>query len=40
VLTLEIEDIYFLTGLSWQGPQMVLVGAKEGSGEPVDAYIR
>ena len=40
VLKLDIEDIYFLTRLSWHGSTMVLVGSKEGSGEPIDAYIR
>jgi len=29
VLKLDIEDIYFLTILSWHGSTVVLVGSKE-----------
>jgi hypothetical protein len=39
VLTLEMEDIYFLTGLSRRGATVVLVGGKRGGAERVDDYV-
>lgn len=39
ILRLEIEDIYFLTGLSQRGATLVLVGGRQESTEPVDQYI-
>jgi hypothetical protein len=39
VLTLEMEDMYFLTGLSHRGATMVLVGGKRGGAERVDDYV-
>jgi hypothetical protein len=37
-LTLEIDDIYFLTGLSWQGSLVSLLGIR-GGGEPMDYFV-
>jgi hypothetical protein len=37
-LTLDIEDIYFLTGLSCRGSQVFLSGSR-GGGEPMDYYV-
>jgi hypothetical protein len=37
-LTLEIDDIYFLTGLSHSGSWVSLSG-KRGGGEPMDYYV-
>jgi hypothetical protein len=37
-LTLEIEDIYFLTGLSHRGSRVSLSGHR-GGGEPMDHYV-
>jgi hypothetical protein len=36
-LTLDIEDIYFLMGLSHRGSQVSLLGSR-GGGEPMDCY--
>ena len=38
-LDIEIDDIYFLTGLSRRG-EMVEFGGRGGGGEPVESYIR
>lgn len=38
-LEIEIDDIYFLTGLSRQG-EPVEFGGRGGGGEPVESYIR
>jgi hypothetical protein len=37
-LTLEIDDIYLLTGLSCRGSRVSLSGSR-GSGEPMDYYV-
>jgi hypothetical protein len=37
-LTLDIEDIYFLTGLSRRGSRVSLSGSR-GGGEPMDYYV-
>jgi hypothetical protein len=37
-LTLEIDDIYFLTGLSHRGSRVSLSGSR-GGGEPMDYYV-
>jgi hypothetical protein len=37
-LTIDIEDIYFLTGLSRCGSRVSLTGSR-GGGEPMDYYI-
>jgi hypothetical protein len=37
-LTLEINEIYFLTGLSRRGSWVPLSGSK-GGGEPMDYYV-
>ena len=37
-LTLEIDDIYFLTGLSHRGSHLSLLGSR-GGGEPMDYYV-
>ena len=37
-LTIDIEDIYFLTGLSCCGSQVSLTGSK-GGGEPMNYYV-
>ena len=39
VLSLDIEDIYFLTGLSHRGACMTLTGGR-GGGFPMSEYIR
>jgi hypothetical protein len=39
VLSLDIEDIYFLTGLSRHGAQVTLTGGR-GGGFPMSEYIR
>jgi hypothetical protein len=36
-LSLDIEDIYFLTGFSWQGYYVSLTGSR-GGGLPMSAY--
>lgn len=38
-LDIEIDDIYFLTGLSRRGDP-VAFGSRGGGGEPVESYIR
>ena len=38
-LDIEVDDIYFLTGLSHRG-KTVEFGGREGGGEPVESYIR
>ena len=38
-LEMEIDDIYFLTGLSRRG-EPVKFGGRRGGGEPVESYIR
>ena len=38
-LEIEIDDIYFLTGLSCRG-ELVTFGGRGGGGEPVESYIR
>jgi hypothetical protein len=38
-LSLDIEDIYFLTGLSWRGYHVSLTGSR-GGGLPMSEYIR
>jgi hypothetical protein len=37
-LTIDIEDIYFLTGLSHHGSRVTLTGSR-GGGEPMNHYI-
>jgi hypothetical protein len=37
-LTIDIEDIYFLTGLSHHGWQVTLTGNR-GGGDPMDYYV-
>ena len=37
-LEIEVDDIYFLTGLSRRG-ESVYVGVRGGSGESVDSYV-
>jgi hypothetical protein len=37
-LTIDIEDIYFLTGLSRCGSRVALTGSR-GGGEPMNHYI-
>jgi hypothetical protein len=37
-LTLDIEDIYFLIGLSHHGSQVTLTSSR-GGGEPMDYYV-
>ena len=37
-LEIEVNDIYFLTGLSYRG-EMVDFGGRGGGGEPVESYI-
>ena len=39
LLDIEIDDIYFLTGLSRRG-ERVEFGGCGGGGEPMDSYIR
>lgn len=39
LLDIEIDDIYFLTGLSCRG-KWVEYGGRGGGGEPVDSYIK
>jgi hypothetical protein len=39
ILTLEMEDIYFLTRLSRRGAIVVLVGGKRGGIDRVDDYV-
>jgi hypothetical protein len=39
VLSLDIEDIYFLTGLSRRGARVNLIGG-QGGGLPMSEYIR
>jgi len=39
VLTLEMEDMFFLMRLSLHGATIVLVGGKRGSAEHVDNYV-
>jgi hypothetical protein len=39
VLTLEIEDIYFMTWLTCFGNIVVLVGGRRGSADWVDDYV-
>ena len=39
LLDIEVDDIYFLTGLSRRG-ERVEFGGRGGGGEPVDSYIR
>jgi hypothetical protein len=39
VLSLDIEDIYFLTGLSRRGARVTLTGGR-GGGFPMSEYIR
>jgi hypothetical protein len=36
-LSLDIEDIYFLTGLSWRGDHVILTGSR-GGGLPMSEY--
>jgi hypothetical protein len=38
-LTLDIKDIYFLTGLSWHGYHATLTGGR-GGGLPMSEYVR
>ena len=38
-LEIEVDDIYFLTGLSCQG-ESIKFGGRGGGGEPVESYIR
>ena len=38
-MDIEIDDIYFLTGLSGRG-DLVEFGGRGGGGEPVESYIR
>jgi hypothetical protein len=38
-LTIDIEDIYFLIGLSRRGSRVSLTGSR-GGGEPMDYYVR
>ena len=38
-LDIEVDDIYFLTGLSRRG-EMVEFGGRGGGGEPVESYIK
>jgi hypothetical protein len=38
-LSLDIEDIYFLTGLSWRGHYVSLTGSR-GGGLPMSEYCR
>ena len=38
ILTIDIEDIYFLTGLSGCGSRVTLIGSR-GGGEPMSHYI-
>jgi hypothetical protein len=38
ILTLEIDEIYFLTGLSHHGSPMSL-SVSRGGGEPMDYYV-
>ena len=38
-LDIEVDDIYFLTGLSRRG-EVVEFGGRGGGGEPVESYIR
>ena len=38
-LTLEVEDIYFITGFSRRGVTMMFTG-RGGGGEFVDSYVR
>jgi hypothetical protein len=38
-LTINIKDIYFLTGLSHRGSWVSLTGSR-GGGEPMDYYVR
>ena len=38
-LEIEVDDIYFLIGLSHRG-KMVKFGSRGGGGEPVESYIR
>jgi hypothetical protein len=38
ILTIDIKDIYFLTGLSRRGSRVMLTGSK-GGGEPMSHYI-
>ena len=37
-LTLDIEDIYFMTGLSRRGSRVTLTSSR-GGGEPMDYYV-
>jgi hypothetical protein len=37
-LTIDIEDIYFLTGLSHRGSRVTLTGSR-GGGEPMNYYV-
>jgi hypothetical protein len=39
ILTLDIEDIYFLMGLSHRGSHVTLTGSR-GGGLPMNEYIR
>ena len=38
MLEIELDDIYFLTGLSLRG-ESIYFGGRGGSGESVDAYV-
>ena len=38
-LTIEIEEIYFITGLSWQGEVVNLRSHGPGGGLTIDEYI-
>ena len=38
-LDIEVDDIYFLTGLSHRG-EVVEFGGRGGGGEPMESYIR
>jgi hypothetical protein len=38
-LDIEVDDFYFLTGLSHQG-EVVEFGGRGGGGEPLESYIR
>jgi hypothetical protein len=38
ILMIDIEDIYFLTGLSRRGSRVTLTGSR-GGGEPMNHYI-
>jgi len=40
VITLDIEEIYSLIGLSHRGDSIVLVSGRGGSIEPMDDYVR